>query len=74
MAAAMVTAVNCPHCNELNPSDALFCEVCGYDFTSGRVPTAMVTASPAISRPVGGPHTGFVAAMGWLVVVDVDQQ
>ncbi len=63
----MVTPpVNCPHCKELNPSDALFCEGCGYDFTASPA-TPMVTASPAISRPVE-------SAVGWLVVVDIDQQ
>ena len=25
----------CPHCNAPNPEDALFCEACGYDFTTG---------------------------------------
>ena len=62
-----MTPVNCPHCNELNPSDALFCEVCGYDFTTGQVPAPTVVASPATAQPVD-------SAVGWLVVVEVDKQ
>lgn len=30
--------VLCPHCQTANVADALFCEACGYDFTSGAVP------------------------------------
>ncbi|WP_237767404.1 FHA domain-containing protein [Serinicoccus sp. CUA-874] len=28
----------CPHCGALNVADALFCESCGYDFTTGAAP------------------------------------
>lgn len=28
----------CPHCGALNVADALFCESCGYDFTTGAPP------------------------------------
>jgi hypothetical protein len=28
----------CPHCGDQNPADALFCERCGYDFTTGQLP------------------------------------
>jgi hypothetical protein len=28
----------CPHCGALNVADALFCEECGYDFTTGTPP------------------------------------
>jgi hypothetical protein len=58
--------VNCPHCNELNPSDALFCEVCGYDFTTGQAPAPAVAVSPTTAQPVE-------SAAGWLAVVEVDQ-
>jgi len=45
--AALVT---CPNCATENPADALFCESCGYDFTTGQLPT------PA--PPVGSPAPG----------------
>ncbi|WP_332872894.1 double zinc ribbon domain-containing protein, partial [Desertihabitans aurantiacus] len=28
----------CPHCSAGNAADALFCEACGYDFTTGTPP------------------------------------
>jgi hypothetical protein len=45
----------CPNCGDENASDALFCEKCGYDFTTGQLPVAAApTASPApTSLPVG---------------------
>ena len=41
----------CPNCASLVPVDDLFCEVCGYDFTTGALP-ALVT------HPGGVPVTG----------------
>jgi hypothetical protein len=32
--------VICPHCQTPNVADALFCEACGYDFTTGTLPEA----------------------------------
>src|SRR4051812_1906514 len=33
----------CPSCSEENLPDALFCETCGYDFTTGQLPAAPVS-------------------------------
>jgi hypothetical protein len=48
---------SCPNCSAANPPNALFCEACGYDFTTGTlprplappatVPTPAVTDAPA---------------------------
>ena len=35
---APAAAQECANCGEQNPADALFCESCGYDFTTGQVP------------------------------------
>jgi hypothetical protein len=53
----------CPNCASLVPSDDLFCEVCGYDFTTGALPTP-------ITAPGGVPVTGSasVSASGPAVV------
>jgi hypothetical protein len=39
----------CPNCSTDNPADALFCENCGYDFTTGQLP-----------RPLGPPDPGSI--------------
>lgn len=42
------TGVGCPHCGALNVAGALFCESCGYDFTTGVVPES---AWPSTEAP-----------------------
>ena len=37
------SGTTCPNCSAVNPENALFCEACGYDFTTGQAPR---TASP----------------------------
>ena len=34
----VATPLVCPSCATENPADALFCEACGYDFTTGQLP------------------------------------
>ena len=60
--------VTCPHCNEINPADALFCEVCGYDFTTGQTPPG---AAPVVVPTAPNP---VVSAVSWIAVVEVDEQ
>ena len=50
----------CPHCGTNNAPDALFCEACGYDFTTGTMPR---TATPAGSLPSA--WGGAPAASTW---------
>ncbi len=38
----------CPHCGTNNAPDALFCEACGYDFTTGTMPRS---ATPSADVP-----------------------
>ena len=35
---AAPAALECPNCHTENPDGALFCEACGYDFTTGAMP------------------------------------
>ena len=66
----------CPHCQTVNLPDALFCEACGYDFTTGAMPRGAAPSSldlPAAGgtgsapTPTGGsgatpaPQTGSLA-------------
>jgi hypothetical protein len=39
--------LSCPNCREENLPDALFCETCGYDFTTGQLPAVPPAASAA---------------------------
>ena len=47
-------AVTCPNCATENPADALFCESCGYDFTTGQLPTPAPAGGPATPPPAPG--------------------
>lgn len=40
----------CPHCQTPNVADALFCEACGYDFTTGTLPEP-VAGVPVPAEP-----------------------
>jgi hypothetical protein len=74
----------CPHCSTPNAPDALFCEACGYDFTTGALPRGAVPAAPAATTgPEGGAGAPDAAPGGngsiappispeWVVEVWVD--
>jgi len=48
------TATTCPHCGAPASSLALFCEVCGYDFTTGTAP-APIPAPASDPAPASSP-------------------
>lgn len=50
--AAPSNTQECPNCAAGNPADALFCEACGYDYTTGTMPRPIETL---LSLPVPGP-------------------
>ena len=55
----------CPNCAVANLADALFCEACGYDFTTGTMPRSVTStnpldldaASPRAAVPDSGPSS-----------------
>lgn len=57
--------VECPHCGTENTADALFCEDCGYDFTTGQTP------APDVPISLDGPPPAPVQT-GWEVEVTAD--
>jgi hypothetical protein len=63
--------VACPNCGDVNPPDSLFCEACGYDFTTGQLP-----ASPAPGATSGGAPAAPAAPARaeWVVEVWVDPE
>jgi hypothetical protein len=73
----------CPNCGTPNVVDALFCEACGYDFTTGTMPRPI--AAPSLAAPPeppdAGPDTaqpptstppGDAEAFDWVVEVWID--
>jgi hypothetical protein len=44
--------VICPNCKTPNVADALFCEACGYDFTTGSMPDAATVPAVDTAAPV----------------------
>ncbi|MCU1359107.1 MAG: phosphopeptide-binding protein [Ilumatobacteraceae bacterium] len=67
-ASTAVAPVSCPHCGSMNSADNLFCESCGYDFTTGQSPDPVEAPTPAAVDPAFvEPQAGT-----WIVVVEVD--
>ena len=59
--------VDCPNCGLSNDAANLFCEQCGYDFTTGQAPPQPAAApQPAEAAPV------LDSKVKWVVVVEVD--
>lgn len=53
----------CPHCSAPNVADALFCEDCGYDFTTGQTPEPVPTGTvPVTGAGPAGSANGSGAA------------
>lgn len=44
------TTQKCPNCGASNPADALFCEACGYDYTTGTLPRSDVAGMLGLRR------------------------
>ena len=45
-AAPAAPPLKCPNCGDENPPDSLFCEDCGYDFTTGQMPPPPPAQAP----------------------------
>jgi FHA domain/Double zinc ribbon len=59
--------VDCPNCGLSNDADNLFCEQCGYDFTTGQAPP-----KPAAVEPPAETKAFPDSDVKWVVVVEVD--
>jgi FHA domain len=59
--------VDCPNCGLSNDANNLFCEQCGYDFTTGQAPP-----EPAASEVPAEPASVPDSNVKWVVVVEVD--
>lgn len=62
----------CPNCQTANAPESLFCEACGYDFTTGALP-ASVGAAEAESAAEGTPDgSGELAGLAAAEELDAD--
>jgi hypothetical protein len=73
----------CPSCGTPNVADALFCEACGYDFTTGTMPRPVAApipnAAPGLSgedvesnQPTPSTPPGVAAPFDWVVEIWID--
>lgn len=51
--AAAPTTSACPNCQAANPPNALFCEACGYDYTTGSMPRPVTPSVLDLDTPAG---------------------
>ena len=71
-ASAAPAGSECPHCSAANSLDALFCEACGYDFTTGSMPRRVepVATMPDVAGDAGNISPPLEAA--WVAEVWID--
>jgi len=66
----------CPNCQAGNPTDALFCEACGYDFTTGSMPRTLPPPGGAPSAesvtPAADPNPSAALSTGWVAEIWID--
>lgn len=74
---------SCPNCSAANPANALFCEACGYDFTTGTMPRPLnpldVSSAPASTPATGAapaapvdPNPAPALADAWVAEIWID--
>jgi hypothetical protein len=68
-AAAPTPERRCLHCGAANDASALFCEDCGYDFTTGQLPPQI---PPASVPPLNVPPPNVRSEADWVAEVWVD--
>jgi hypothetical protein len=82
-APAAPDTTSCPHCSAANPPNALFCEACGYDFTTGTLPRPLnpldvsSTSTPAAPTAPAAPAAAAAnpapaLADAWVAEVWID--
>jgi len=74
--AAAASGQTCPNCGTENVVDALFCESCGYDFTTGSMPRPLAAPEQQVAHPPPGsaPEDGGppAAAFSWVAELWID--
>ncbi len=67
LSSASQPQTTCPNCGLSNDAANLFCEQCGYDFTTGQAPP-----QPQAPPPPPEPPSTLDSSVKWVVVVEVD--
>jgi hypothetical protein len=65
----------CPNCSAANPANALFCEACGYDFTTGSMPRPVPPPTvpvPAPTVPDAGANPSPALTDRWVAEIWID--
>jgi hypothetical protein len=65
----------CPNCSAANPANALFCEACGYDFTTGSMPRPVAPPTvpvPAPTVPDAGANPSPALTDRWVAEIWID--
>jgi FHA domain len=62
----------CPHCQAGNLADALFCEACGYDFTTGALPRSTAPAPAPVAAPDPAAPIAPAVPVEWVAELWVD--
>ncbi len=63
----------CPHCSAANAVDALFCEACGYDFTTGSMPRQVEPPDAlGVTAPVQTGNISPPLEAAWVAEVWID--
>ena len=62
----------CPNCSTDNPADALFCENCGYDFTTGQLPRPLAPPSDPGNAQDVPPPAAADGTVEWVAEVWID--
>ena len=68
---------SCPHCGTANVAEALFCESCGYDFTTGSMPRPLAAPDVPVSSssapaPAASSSSPAAAAFTWVAELWID--
>ncbi|GAA4367883.1 FHA domain-containing protein [Nocardioides caricicola] len=70
---APVDTSSCPNCSAANPPNALFCEACGYDFTTGSMPRPLTPpASAAPAEPAASANPSPPLTERWVAEIWID--
>ncbi len=62
----------CPNCRAANPPNALFCEACGYDFTTGSMPRPVSAPDARAVTPTADANPSPELTDGWVAEIWID--